>query len=159
MVVRQLSCQGSYHFLKHDYVADAVSLYQYTHWKWFSFRRPRKDDRLSQSPGVLIQRPTGLELRTPGSQAATLTTEPTLGSKEWLCAAALFGILASIVWCMLVNLLRRKHGLETTTTRLHLASSHRRHWQRAFDHVRGRSFLGHQSSDSAPEKWNVPRDQ
>jgi len=35
--------------------------------------------------------------------------------KEWLCAAALFGILASIVWCMLVNLLRRKHGLETTT--------------------------------------------
>ena len=30
VVVWQLSCQGSYHFLKHDCVADAVPLYQYT---------------------------------------------------------------------------------------------------------------------------------
>ena len=79
VVVWQLSCRGSYHFLKRDCVADAVPLYQYTHWNWYSFRRPRKDDRLSQPPGVLIQRPTGLELRTRGSQAATLTTEPTPG--------------------------------------------------------------------------------
>ncbi len=79
VVVWQLSCRGSYHFLKRDCVADAVPLYQYTHWNWYSFRRPRKDDRLSQPPGVLIQRPTGLELRTLGSQAATLTTEPTPG--------------------------------------------------------------------------------
>ena len=49
------------------------------HWNWYSFRRPRKDDRLSQPPGVLIQQPPGLELRTLGSQAATLTTEPTPG--------------------------------------------------------------------------------
>ena len=82
MVVWQLSCRGSYHFLKCDCVADAVPLYQYTHWNWYSFRRPRKDDRLSQPPGVLIQRPTGLELRTRGSQANTLTTEPTPGS-DW----------------------------------------------------------------------------
>ena len=80
MVVWQLSCRGSYHFLKCDCVADAVPLYQYTHWNWYSFRRPRKDDRLSQPPGVLIQRLTGLELRTLGSQAATRTTEPTPGS-------------------------------------------------------------------------------
>ena len=79
VVVWQLSCRGSYHFLKHDCVADAVPLHQYTHWNWYSFRRPRKDDRLSQPPGVLIQRPTGLELRTRGSQVATLTTEPTPG--------------------------------------------------------------------------------
>ena len=79
VVVWQLSCRGSYHFLKRDCVADAVPLYQYTHWKRYSFRRPQKDDRLSQPPGVLIQRPTGLELRTLGSQAATLTTEPTPG--------------------------------------------------------------------------------
>ena len=82
VVVWQLSCWGSYHFLKRDCVADAVPLYQYTHWNWYSFRRPRKDDRLSQPPGVLIQRPTGLELRTLGSQAATLTTKPTPGSIE-----------------------------------------------------------------------------
>ena len=37
----------------------------------------RKDFKLP--PGALIQRPTGLELRTLGSQAATLTTEPTPG--------------------------------------------------------------------------------
>ena len=79
VVVWQLSCRGSYHFLKRDCVADVVHLYQYTHWNWYSFRRPRKDDRLSQPPGVLIQRPTGLELRTLGSQATTLTTEPTPG--------------------------------------------------------------------------------
>ena len=82
VVVWQLSCQGSYHLLKCDCVADAVPLYQYTHWNWYSFRRPRKDDRLSQPPGVLIQRPTGLELRTRGSQAATRTTEPTPGYKR-----------------------------------------------------------------------------
>ena len=79
VVVWQLSCRGSYHFLKRDCVADAVPLYQDTHWNWYSFRRPRKDDRLSQPLGVLIQWPTGLELRTLGSQAATLTTEPTPG--------------------------------------------------------------------------------
>ena len=79
VVVWQLSCRGSYHFLKRDCVADAVPLYQYTHWNWYSFRQPQKDDRLSQPPGVLIQRPTGLELRTLGSQATTLTTEPTPG--------------------------------------------------------------------------------
>ena len=79
VVVWQLSCRGSYHFLKRDYVADAVPLYQYTHWNWYSFRRPRKDDRLSQPSGVLIQQPTGFELGTRGSQAATLTTEPTPG--------------------------------------------------------------------------------
>ena len=79
VVVWQLSCRGSYHFLKLDCVADAVPLYQHTHWIWYSFRRPRKDDRLSQPPGVLIQRLTGLELRTLGSQATTLTTEPTPG--------------------------------------------------------------------------------
>ena len=79
VVVWQLSCRGSYHFLKRDCVADAVPLYLYTHWNWYSFRRPRKDDRLSQPPGVLIQRPTGLELRTLGSQVATRTTEPTPG--------------------------------------------------------------------------------
>ena len=79
VVVWQLSCQGSNHLLRRDCVADAVPLFQYTHWDWYSFRRPRKDDRLSQppGPGVLIQWPTGLELRTLGSQAATLTTEPT----------------------------------------------------------------------------------
>ena len=80
VVVWQLSCRGSYHFLKRNCVADAVPLYQYTHWNWYSFRRPRKDDRLSQPRSVLIQWPTGLELRTLGSQAATLTTEPTPGS-------------------------------------------------------------------------------
>ena len=80
VVVWQLSCRGSYHFLKRDCVSDPVPLYQSTHWNWYSFRRHRKDDRLSQPPGVLIQRPTGLELRTLGSQAATLTTEPTPGS-------------------------------------------------------------------------------
>ena len=79
VVVWQLSCRGSDHFLKRDCVADAVSLCQYTHWNWYSFHWPRKDDRLSQPPGVLIQRPTGLELRTLGSQATTLTTEPTPG--------------------------------------------------------------------------------
>ena len=79
VVVWQLSCRGSYHFLKRDCVADAVPLYQYTHWNWYSFRRPWKDDRLSQPPCVLIQRPTGLKLRALGSQAATLTTEPTPG--------------------------------------------------------------------------------
>ena len=31
VVVWQLSCRGSYHFLKCDCVADAVPLYQYTH--------------------------------------------------------------------------------------------------------------------------------
>ena len=41
---------------------------------WYSICQPRKDDRLSQAPGVLIQQPTGLELRTLGSQTATLTT-------------------------------------------------------------------------------------
>uniref|UniRef100_A0A8C4Q1V4 D-dopachrome decarboxylase n=1 Tax=Eptatretus burgeri TaxID=7764 RepID=A0A8C4Q1V4_EPTBU len=80
VVVWQLRCRGSYHFLKHDCVADVVPLYQYTHWNWYSFGRPRKDDRLSQPLGVLIQRPTGLELRTLGSQATTLTTEETPGS-------------------------------------------------------------------------------
>ena len=30
VVVWQLSCRGSYHFLKRDCVADAVPLYQYT---------------------------------------------------------------------------------------------------------------------------------
>ena len=60
VVVWQLSCRGSYYFLKRDCVTDAVPLYQYTHWNWYSFRRPRKDDRLSQPPGVLIQQPTGL---------------------------------------------------------------------------------------------------
>ena len=80
VVVWQLSCRGSYNLLKRDCVADAVPLFQYTHWNWYSFRQPRKDDRLSQPPGVLIQRPTGLELRTLGSQAATLITEPTPGS-------------------------------------------------------------------------------
>ena len=48
VVIWQLSCRSSYHFLKHDCVADAVPLFQYTHWNWYSFRRPRKDDRLSQ---------------------------------------------------------------------------------------------------------------
>ena len=85
VAVWQLSCRGSYHFLKRDYVADAVPLYQYTHWNWYSFRRPRKDDRLSQPPGVSIQRPIGLELRTLGSQAATLTTEPTPGYISKAC--------------------------------------------------------------------------
>ena len=80
VVVWQLSCRGSYNLLKRDYVADAVPLYQYTHWNWYSFCRPRKDNRLSQPPGVLIQRPTRLELRTLGSQATTLTTEPKPGS-------------------------------------------------------------------------------
>jgi len=37
VVVWQLSCRGSYHFLKCDCVADAVPLYQYTHWNWYSF--------------------------------------------------------------------------------------------------------------------------
>ena len=46
VIVWQLSCRGSYHFLKRDCVADAVPLYLYTHWNWYSFRRPRKDDRL-----------------------------------------------------------------------------------------------------------------
>ena len=41
VVVWQLSCRGSYHFLKRDCVADAVPLYQYTHWNWYSFSRPR----------------------------------------------------------------------------------------------------------------------
>ena len=41
------SPRGSYHFLKRDCVADAVPLYQDTHWNWYSFRRPWKDDRLS----------------------------------------------------------------------------------------------------------------
>ena len=50
----------------------------------YSFRRPRKDDRLSQPPAVLIQRPTGLELRTPGPQAATIITKPTPGSNDEL---------------------------------------------------------------------------
>ena len=36
-------------------------------------------DKLSQPPGVLIQRPTGFELMTRGSQAATLSTQPTPG--------------------------------------------------------------------------------
>ena len=31
VVVWQISCRGSYHFLKRDCVADAVPLYQYTH--------------------------------------------------------------------------------------------------------------------------------
>ena len=70
---------GSFHFLKRDCVTDAVPLYQYTRWNRCSFGRPRKDDGLSQPPGVLIQWPTGLELRTLGSQATTLTTEPTPG--------------------------------------------------------------------------------
>ena len=61
---------------KRDCVTDAVPLYQYTR---YSFRRPWKDDRLSQPPGVLVQRPTGLELRTLGSQAATQTIELTPG--------------------------------------------------------------------------------
>ena len=34
----------------------------------YSFRRPQEDDRLSQPHLVLIQQPTGLELRTLGSQ-------------------------------------------------------------------------------------------
>ena len=40
VVVWQLSCQGSHHFLKRDCVADAVPLYLYTHCNWYSFRRP-----------------------------------------------------------------------------------------------------------------------
>ena len=76
VVVWQLSCRGSYHFLKRDCVADAVPLYLNTHWNRYSFRRPRKDDRLSQPPGALIQRPTGLELRTRGSQARIPTRHP-----------------------------------------------------------------------------------
>ena len=51
---------------------------------WYSFCRPRKDNRLSQPPGVLIQWSTGLELRTLWSQAATLTTKPTPGSESTL---------------------------------------------------------------------------
>ena len=65
-----------HHWLGRGYAADAVSplpVHRYP------FCRPRKDDRLSQPPGVLIQRQTGLELRTLGSQAATLTTELTPG--------------------------------------------------------------------------------
>ena len=52
---------------------------------WYSFCRPWKDDRLSQPPGVLIQWPTGLELRTEGSQATTLTSKPTPGSVSIKC--------------------------------------------------------------------------
>jgi len=37
VVIWQLSCWGSYHLLKRDCVADAVPLYQYTHWNWYSF--------------------------------------------------------------------------------------------------------------------------
>ena len=48
VVVWQLRCRGSSHFLKRDCVADAEPLYQYTHWNWCSFCRPQKDDRLSQ---------------------------------------------------------------------------------------------------------------
>ena len=51
---------------------------------WYSFRWPRKDDRLSQPPGGLNQWPMGFELRTQGSQATTLTTKPTPGLKEKL---------------------------------------------------------------------------
>ena len=36
----------------------------------YSFRQPRKDDRLSQSHQVLVQQQTGLELRTLRSQAS-----------------------------------------------------------------------------------------
>ena len=74
MVVWQLGCRGSYHFLRRSCVNDAVPLYQYTHGNWYLFRRPRRDDRLSRPPGVLIQRPTGLELRTRAARAATNPT-------------------------------------------------------------------------------------
>ena len=64
----QLSCRGSYHFLE---VWLSLMQCPSTSTHWHSFRRPRKDDRLSQPLGVLIQRPMGLELRTRGSQATT----------------------------------------------------------------------------------------
>ena len=65
-----------HHWLGRSYAADAASPLPV---HWCSFCRPQKDDRLSQPPGVLIQRPTGLELRTLGSQATNLTTKPTPG--------------------------------------------------------------------------------
>jgi len=99
-----------------------VSLYQYTHWNWYSFRRPRKDDRLSQPPGVLIQRPkppgvliqrpTELELRTLGSQAATLTTEPTPGSRRVLEAVVIDQFISTIADVDL-QLRRGEQQLET----------------------------------------------
>ena len=77
----QLSCRGSYHFLE---VWLSLMQCPSTSTHWYSFRRPWKDDRLSQPPRVLIQRPTGLELRTLGSQANTPTTKPTTGSLQLL---------------------------------------------------------------------------
>ena len=79
---------------------------------WHSFHQPRKDDRLSQPPGVLIQRPTGLELRTLGSQAATLTTKQTPGSAVPLIVSlylyihpSIGTILCAERWCCLISLL------------------------------------------------------
>ena len=51
------------------YAADAVFLLP-VHWYQYSFCRPRKDDVLSQPHLVLIQRQTGLKLRTLGSQVS-----------------------------------------------------------------------------------------
>ena len=92
--------------MKRDCVADAVPLYQYTHWNWYSFRRPRKDDKLSQPPGVLIQRPTGIELRTLGSQAATRTTEPTPGSRVVVVAVVVVAVV--VVAVVVVKLMLRE---------------------------------------------------
>ena len=66
---------------------------------WYSFRRPRKDDRPSQPPGVNTAE-TGLELRTLGSQAISLTAKLTPGLNKFLFCWSwtLCTLIVSLPW-------------------------------------------------------------